>query len=87
MDLKIDPVLLLLFVGITIFTGVMIWVDHAFHDDGQIFQVCSGLVTGFAGAFFTRLKPRSDAEEKGGVTASVEKTTVVSTTATPEPRS
>lgn len=68
---KVDPVLLLLFSGITIFTGVMIFIEFKFKDDGQLFQVVSGLVAGFAGAFFTRLKPRSDAEEKGQIEKSI----------------
>ena len=59
-----DPVLLLLFAGLIIFTGIMIWVSHIFKDDGQIFQVISGLVTGFAGAFFARMKPQDKVAPK-----------------------
>ncbi len=60
---KIDPVLLLLFSGVLAFTGLLIWVAKAFPNDGQTFQVISGLLTGFAGSFFTRLNPRSPSSD------------------------
>ena len=54
---KIDPVLYLLAVCMLVFTGILIWVEYRFQNDGQMFQVIAGLLTGFAGSFFTRLKP------------------------------
>lgn len=53
-----DPVLLLLFIGVMVFTGVIIGAERFFPNDGQLFQVLSGLVTGFAGAFFARITPQ-----------------------------
>jgi hypothetical protein len=54
-----DYVTVLLFAGMLIFTILLIIVEKFFHDDGQIFQVMAGLVTGFSGAFFTRIKGAS----------------------------
>lgn len=54
---RIDPVLWLLFFGLVFFTGVLLAVAHFDATDGQTFQVVSSLVAGFAGSFFTRLKP------------------------------
>jgi len=70
----IDPVLLLLFFGMMVFTGILIFVEWRFKDDGQIFQVISSLVAGFAGAFFAKLDPK-----KHGDTS----TTTASVSATP----
>ena len=55
-----DPVLLLLFAGMVLFTAMLIIVDKAFPNDGQTFQVISGLLTGFSGAFFGRLVPQKE---------------------------
>lgn len=54
---KVDPVLWLLFLGMLVFTAILLYVEKFYPNDGQIFQVISGLVTGFAGAFFARMKP------------------------------
>ena len=56
-DWRIDPVLLLLFAGIILFTGVLVFVEWAFKSDGQIYQTLAGLVTGFSGAFLLRINP------------------------------
>jgi hypothetical protein len=63
---SLDPVLLLLFGGMCLFTFVLLAVTKFFSEDGQIFQVISGLVMGFAGAFFGRIKPSAqpDVEKK-----------------------
>jgi hypothetical protein len=58
--LKIDPILLLLFLGMMIFTAVLVWVEYAFKDDGQIYQTIATLVAGFSGAFFMRINPKND---------------------------
>jgi len=60
---RIDPTLILLFIGMLIFTGVLIFVEHFFASDGQVFQVISGVLTGFAGAFFARMNPKADHKE------------------------
>lgn len=52
-----DPVLLLLFIGLFISTGLMIGCAVWLKEDAQTFQVISTtLVGGFAGSFFTRLQ-------------------------------
>jgi hypothetical protein len=53
---KIDPILKLLFIGIVFFTLVLFAAEKWFTNDGQIFQVVSGLLTGFSGAFFMGIK-------------------------------
>ena len=68
-DWRIDPVLLLLFAGLCLFTLVLIFVEWRFNSDGQIFQVVSGVLTGFAGAFFTRMNPKK--QEDTTTTATV----------------
>ncbi len=60
----VDPVLILLLLGILTFTCLLIFVNYLWREDGQMFQVISGITTGFAGAFFARMKPES--EKKGG---------------------
>lgn len=62
---KIDRTLFLLFFGMVFFVFVLIFVEYFFKDDGQMFQVISGLVTGFAGAFFGRMKPQGEADKTG----------------------
>jgi hypothetical protein len=56
----IDHVLYLLFAGMVIFAIAVFLVEKFFPMDGQIFQVMAGLLTGFSGAFFTRIKGNSD---------------------------
>ena len=53
-----EPVVLLLFIGMVFFCGVLIFCEHFFPMDGQIFQVIAGLLSGFSGAFFMRVKPQ-----------------------------
>jgi hypothetical protein len=60
----------------------LIYVEKAFPNDGQIFQVISGLVTGFAGAFFMRVKPQSSRPEPA---SPGEKVTVTEQRSTAEP--
>lgn len=48
--------IIMLFVGIFTAAGLMLYCEHFFKDDGQVFQVMAGLVTGFSGALFTKLK-------------------------------
>ena len=54
---RIDPVLLLLFFGLLIFTVLLMACEKLFYNDAQIFQVISMIVGGFSGSLFTRLKP------------------------------
>lgn len=59
---KIDPVLWLLFLGMVLAAGTLIFVEHFFKDDGQVFQVFAGLLASFSGAFFLRVKPREPSQ-------------------------
>lgn len=77
---RIDPTLLLLFFGLVFFTGILIFVEKVFSTDGQVFQVISGVLTGFAGAFFGRMKPQ--VEHPNEISSA---TTTVSTSST-EPK-
>lgn len=56
---KLEPIVLLLFVGMIFFTGMLFACEHFFQNDGQMFQVVASLLTGFSGAFFMRIKPQS----------------------------
>lgn len=69
-DWKVDPVLLLLFMGLILFTGILIWVEHAFQNDGQIFQCIASILAGFTGSFFTRLNPKGEKPAEGVVSKS-----------------
>lgn len=62
----LDRVLILLFIGIVFFTGVLFAAELWFKDDSQLFQVVAGVLTGFTGAFFGRMKPRKEQGESGG---------------------
>lgn len=57
----IDALDKLLFFGIIFFVFILIYLARFEANDGQTFQVISGLITGFAGAFFGRMKPKADA--------------------------
>lgn len=60
MNKQIDPVLYLLFIGMVFFAIILIFCEHYFMSDGQMFQVMAGLLTGFGGAFFGRINPSKD---------------------------
>lgn len=59
----IEPSLILLFMGLVFFTGILIFVEWKFSSDGQVFQVIAGLVTGFASSLFTKLKVSKDSPD------------------------
>lgn len=54
----VEPVLLLLAGLMIFFTATLFACEHFFNNDGQVFQVMSGLLTGISGAFLMRIKPR-----------------------------
>ena len=56
---KIDRVLFLLFAGMVFYTVVLIFCEHYFMQDGQMFQVIAGVLAGFGGCFFGRIMPSS----------------------------
>ena len=82
-----DPVLMLLFVGMIIFTGALIWVEKAFPNDGQVFQVIASIVAGFTGSFFTRMNPKPSQIDIGPDTTKVtqQTTTTAELKADPPP--
>lgn len=57
---NIEPIVFLLFGGIIFFTLLLVAISKWSPNDGQTFQVVSGLLTGFAGAFMMRVKPPSN---------------------------
>lgn len=63
---RFDRVLFLLFFGIMFFTAVLFCSEVWFKDDSQLFQVAAGVLTGFTGAFFGRLKPQKDQQSNTG---------------------
>jgi len=57
-DNKVDPILWMLFAGMVMFSAVLVFIEYAFKEDGQLFQVFSNLLAAFSGAFFMRVKPK-----------------------------
>lgn len=58
----IGGTILLLFAGIVFFACLLVFVEWRFQQDAQVFQVISGLLTGFGGAMLglitkDKLKP------------------------------
>ena len=51
-----EPIDMLLFIGMMVFSVIIFVCNVMFPMDGQIFQVYSGVLGGFTGAFFARLK-------------------------------
>ena len=82
---KVEPVLLLLFGGIVFFTLMLFVSERFFPMDGQIFQVISGLLTGFGGAFMMRVKPRDTPSAPPGTIAQVTSTTQTTAQEFPKP--
>lgn len=83
--MRIEPVLLLLTILVLAFCGMLFAAEHWFVSDSQLFQVISGLVTGFSGALLMRVKPRSERGDPG--TEPDTTTTVTTPTATVETKS
>jgi hypothetical protein len=65
----VDRVLLLLFLGVIIFTGILFAAEVWFMQDSQMFQVVAGILTGFTGAFFGRMKPGKQDTQTASVPA------------------
>ena len=65
---KVEPVVLLLFIGMVFFTLMLFISERFFMQDGQMFQVIAGLLTGFSGAFFMRVKPKQNEQGNGNGT-------------------
>ena len=56
-DQKIDPVLKLLAWGILVFAGLVVAVSKWSPNDGQTFQVFSGVLLTLVGCFVGRIDP------------------------------
>jgi hypothetical protein len=63
---RIEPITLLMFAAVVFFTLLLIAVSKWSPEDGQTFQVISGLLTGFGGAFLGRVKPAAQHPPKSG---------------------
>ena len=57
---KVETIDKLLLAAVLFFTLLLVAISKWSPNDGQTFQVISGLLTGFAGAFFARLKTTAD---------------------------
>jgi hypothetical protein len=80
---KVDPVLFLLIGGIIFFSLSLFAVDLWFKQDQALFSVLSSLVSGFAGSFFTRLRPKDAPTPASSPDATVD--TTATTTVHTEP--
>ena len=82
-DWRIDPILILLFIGIWMSLGALMFVAGHFPNNGQLFIITSGLVTASSTGFFLRVNPKSMQEQDtaAGVTpGTTAATTTVNTT-------
>lgn len=57
---KLESVLVLIFFGLVLFTSLMFVSVKFFPDNGPLFTTIAGLVGGFSGSFFTRIKSKTD---------------------------
>ncbi len=61
----VEPIIKLLSALIIFFTVVLIFCEHFFPADGQVFQVFCGVLTGLVGALMIRVKPpHSEGDDK-----------------------
>lgn len=60
---KIEPILFMLAGLIVFFACLLIFVEHFFASDGQVFQVISNILSGIAGAFIMRIKPANQGQQ------------------------
>lgn len=96
-DWRMDPVLLLLFAGMLVFTGLAVWVAKSLQfvaANGNtnviavgLFNLISGIVTGFLGSFLTRMNPKATTLDIGPDTTKVtqQTTTTAELKADPPP--
>ncbi len=74
---RVEPIVYLLFAAVVFFTLLLVAISKWSPNDGQTFQVVSGLVTGFAGALLMRVKPPDLRPQlPPGTTQVTDKTTV-----------
>lgn len=53
----VEPIIKLMAALIVFFTLVLIFCEYVFPQDGQVFQVFCGILTGITGAILIRVKP------------------------------
>lgn len=70
----LEPILMLLASLMIFFTAMIFVAEHFFPNDGQIFQVVSGLLTGISGAFLMRIKPRAGVQPDPATTMTTRET-------------
>jgi uncharacterized membrane-anchored protein len=62
-DWRVEPILLLLFLGIILSAIAVIAIKAFIPGDGQLFQVIASILSAFVGAFFLRVNPKSMASQ------------------------
>lgn len=67
----IDPILILLCIMMTFCVVLLILIAIFLTNDGQTFQVVSGLLTAFSGAFLGRIMPDKNHPNSTTVTTSL----------------
>jgi len=83
---SVDRTFLVLLAATFLFAALMVFVEWKFHDDGQIFQVMSGLATGAFGAALLRIKaPSKDDHPVPGETVTTTLKTETQTIEEPKP--
>lgn len=72
----IEPIVFLLTGLIVFFSILVIFCEHYFSMDGQIFTVFTGLLGSIAGAFLMRIKPKATSSPSDDTDQDVTVTTV-----------
>jgi hypothetical protein len=65
---KIEAVVALLFIGVMVGLLFLFIAEKMFPNDGQIFQVVSGVISVFLGALAAKIDPRKQVPTGTGVT-------------------
>ena len=58
-DWRVDPILIYLAILVMFFTGILLWCEFAYKDDGAIYQTFSGVLGALVGALLLRINPKS----------------------------
>jgi hypothetical protein len=74
----VEPIVWLLAAMMLVFAGLILFCEHFFPMDGQIFTVFTGLLGNIAGAFLMRIKPKAASDPSDDPTKNVT-TTITST--------
>jgi hypothetical protein len=74
---KVEPIIWVLVGLIALFTTAIVYAEHMFKSDGQIFQVFSGGLTTCLGALAMRIKPGKSGDDNSVTTGN----TIVAETA------